>query len=315
MNRHRITVIGASNIDISATALDALQYGDSNPGKVVTGLGGVGRNIAENLARLGQDVRLITAYGSDAFARLLKQHAQDVGMDVSQSITAPHFSSSVYICINSADGEMAVAVNDMDVCSLLNPAWLSSRMDIINQTEALVLDANLSEEALAYAAQNCRVKVFAESVSAPKAVRLRPILAHVTGLKANRLECELLTGIPISCRADVERAANALHASGVQFVFITLGKHGAFASDGLVSVFLPPMNRSPLNTTGCGDALYAGCIAACLDGADCRGVLRMGLASAAVCAASPHAVSPDISPASVEQTLLQDKEEPYDDAF
>ena len=58
-----VVVIGGANMDICGTSHDNLLLGDSNPGKVRTSAGGVGRNIAENLARLGSDTRLMTAVG------------------------------------------------------------------------------------------------------------------------------------------------------------------------------------------------------------------------------------------------------------
>ena len=49
-----VTVIGGANVDLSATLLDAFIAADSNPGKVDIGYGGVARNIAHNLVKLGK---------------------------------------------------------------------------------------------------------------------------------------------------------------------------------------------------------------------------------------------------------------------
>ena len=56
----RICVIGGANVDITATSGRAFQFGDSNPGTVQVSWGGVGRNIAHNLALLGDEVELVT---------------------------------------------------------------------------------------------------------------------------------------------------------------------------------------------------------------------------------------------------------------
>ena len=64
-----ITVIGGANIDISAKYNSAVTAtGDSNQGQIFTSAGGVARNIAENLARLGSAVQLITGLGDDGFS-------------------------------------------------------------------------------------------------------------------------------------------------------------------------------------------------------------------------------------------------------
>lgn len=58
--QNQIAVVGGCNIDISATSYTFLIEEDSNPGYVKTTLGGVGRNIAENLLLLGYPVSMIT---------------------------------------------------------------------------------------------------------------------------------------------------------------------------------------------------------------------------------------------------------------
>ena len=68
----RCAVVGAANIDIGGFPLGRLSLRDSNPGRITLSAGGVGRNIACNLARLGVETRLIAALGTDAFADLIR---------------------------------------------------------------------------------------------------------------------------------------------------------------------------------------------------------------------------------------------------
>ena len=71
-----VVVVGGANMDICASPANALTMHDSNPGSVVTSPGGVARNIAENLARLGVDARLIAAVGADYHGDLLLQQGR-----------------------------------------------------------------------------------------------------------------------------------------------------------------------------------------------------------------------------------------------
>lgn len=87
-----------------------------------------------------------------------------------------------------------------------------------------MLDANLTEEALAFLAKNVRAPLFADAVSAAKAPRLRGVLSHLKGFKPNRLEAEALTGRKINDIAGARRAARALLDAGVERVFITLAR-------------------------------------------------------------------------------------------
>ena len=295
MGQHNIVVVGGNNVDITATSHAALVYGDSNPGAIHTGLGGVGRNIAENLTRLGQKVSLITVFGDDEFSKLAQDQAMRIGMDLSDAIYVQNAPSCVYVCINDTTGEMTVAVNDMELCARITPAFLESKLERLNAADGIVVDANISEEAIDFLVQHCTPPIFADAVSAKKASRLHNSLPRLKGLKSNQIEVELLTGLTISHEHDMSAAARALHQMGVEYVLITLGSRGAFASDGNVQVFERPFPQRVVNTTGCGDAFTAATTVAMLDHLDTRGILRMGLGAASICAQSEHAVSEDIS--------------------
>ena len=78
----RVIVVGAVNMDLSGTPASALRSGDSNPGRVVMTPGGVGRNIAENLSRLGRAVSLVTVTGRDAYGRVIRQDCKKAGIDL-----------------------------------------------------------------------------------------------------------------------------------------------------------------------------------------------------------------------------------------
>ena len=67
-----ITVVGGINIDIEGSPFGKLKYHDSNPGRVHLAFGGVGRNITENVARLGGDVAMVSVVGDDRMGQEAK---------------------------------------------------------------------------------------------------------------------------------------------------------------------------------------------------------------------------------------------------
>lgn len=291
-----VLVIGASNMDISATSNDVLVFHDSNPGEIETSFGGVGRNVAENLACLQKNVQLLTAYGDDRFSTLLEDSAKEAGFYCNHSLKRTNAASSLYICVNRPDGEMAVAVSDMRVCDFLTPAFMEEKLPEINRASYVVLDTNLPEETLVYLAQHVTAPLFTDTVSTTKAIKLRPILSHFAGIKSNRQEASLLTGLCIEENEDARLAADTLHKMGIQYVMLTLSTKGALISDGKTIELMPPMTTQPVNTTGCGDAFFAGALYALMDGGGCRQMLQYGLGMAALCATSPHAVASGTSP-------------------
>ena len=60
-----VVVVGGAVLDQKLRTRDAPVLGTSNPGVSEAGVGGVGRNIAENLARLGTSTVLVAPVGDD----------------------------------------------------------------------------------------------------------------------------------------------------------------------------------------------------------------------------------------------------------
>ena len=134
---------GGSNIDVGGISGAPLVAQDSNPGRVRMSFGGVGRNIAHNLSLLGADVRLFTAFGDDLNGERLAASCAELGIDVGSALCAPDASTSTYLFISGPDGDMALAVSDMEICERLTPAYFSAHLPLLNRAELIVADANL----------------------------------------------------------------------------------------------------------------------------------------------------------------------------
>ena len=190
-----IVVVGGVNMDIGAVSHDPLVPRDSNPGKVTTSLGGVGRNIAHNLCLLGQQVSMVTVLGQDSFAQSVRDNAAAIGLDLSHSAVIPGGRTGTYLFIAGSDGDMALAVNDMAIYDHITPDFLRQRLEFINRAGLVVVETNLPEESLQWLCQHCTAPILADPVSTIKARRLEPVLGKLTALKPNRMEAELLSGV------------------------------------------------------------------------------------------------------------------------
>ena len=92
-----VAVVGGVNIDVGGRSLAPLTAGDSNPGVIRSSLGGVGRNIAHNLALMGAEVKLFTALGGDDGARRIRESCRALGIDLAFSRTVPEAATSGYL--------------------------------------------------------------------------------------------------------------------------------------------------------------------------------------------------------------------------
>ena len=200
MARRRVIVVGGANTDIGGAPSRPLVRHDSNPGRVTIRHGGVGRNIACDLARLGLEVSLITAVGEDLLSAGVLESCMSCGVDVSLSRTVPGARGSVYLYMTDGRGEMDAAIADMDVVSALTPDYLRPLLGELNGADAVVLDGNLDEDAVAFLCSHVTAPLYADPVSGAKALRFSPVLGRLAAIKPNRCSAAWLRSSPIWSR-------------------------------------------------------------------------------------------------------------------
>lgn len=288
--REAAAVIGGLNMDIWGRPDAALTLRDSNPGSVRMTPGGVGRNIAHNLSLLGLPVSLVAALGDDLIGRALSEACLALGLDLSHARILPGAHSSTYLFVTGADGDMAVAISDMDVCEALTPEYLEAQLPWLQRFRAVVLDANLTEESLDLLCRACRAPLYADTVSAAKAPRLLPRLGALRALKTNLLEAEVLTGL-----SDPARAAEALVRSGADRVFVSLGAEGMIAAERGRCLHLPVYDTAVVNTTGAGDAAAAAIVWADLLGLELEAAAQCAQLAGSITCRSEQANSPELA--------------------
>ncbi len=273
-NKPRIIVVGGMNLDLLAFPHAPLIQRDSNPGKIALRPGGVGRNIAARLAARGADTALITALGQDERASMLASFCLQSGIDLSMAVKTS-CPTPTYLCIHDEKGDMALAVSDMSAVDTLTPQTLAPLLPAIQEADACVLDANLSEESLLFLSQNLSIPLILDPVSCTKAIRAKPILPYLTAIKPNLLEAKALTG-----EQTPEKAATALKKAGVKNVFISMGAEGVFYSNEHTSGMAAAIPLPALPLTGAGDAFCAGITLALIEEKSISECARLGCQAA-----------------------------------
>lgn len=265
--KHSIAVIGAVNIDICGTPDGELLMEDSNPGRINYSIGGVGFNIARNLSLLGCDVSFIAALGEDSYLPDILKEADKYSIDFSSCLFCQEEKNSCYLFITDKNGDMVTAVNDMRINSKLTEEFLSGKTDFFNSFDAVLIDTNLTEETLSFLCKNIKVPLFADSVSASKVVKIKNSLKYLSAFKPNRIEAEILTGIKITDIESAEKAIKSLLDTGIERVYMTLGKDGVISADKNNICCLEPLcsDSEIVNTSGAGDAFFACAVKSCLD--------------------------------------------------
>ena len=288
-------VVGGVNVDIGGRSNAPLIAADSNPGTVNVSLGGVGRNIAHNLSLMGADVRLMAAYGDDMHGQQVASSCASLGIDLTHALKVPGGTTSTYLYLTDEKGEMALAVSDMSICEKVTPEYLNENLALLQNARVIVADANIPGESLKFLAENCVAPLFIDPVSTTKAEKIRPILGKIHTLKPNRMEAELLSGIPIHNEADLEKAAQKLLSTGLKRVFISLGSDGVYAACHEGSLHMDNIPGNMVNTTGCGDSAMAAIVWAYMEGLDLPSSARAGLAAGSITMESAQTINPSMS--------------------
>jgi sugar/nucleoside kinase (ribokinase family) len=300
-----VTVLGGAHIDRRGRVLGETVPGASNPGRWFEEAGGGGFNAARGLSRLGHAVDMVAPRGGDAEGEAVSQAAAEAGVS-DCAFTFLDRRTPSYTAILERDGNLVMALADMDLYALFTPRRLRQRAlrDKISQSRLVLVDANLSAETLSAAlamAKAAGALTAAIAISPAKVRRLLPALPDLDLVFMNEAEAATLGQAAGETAHDWPQI---LRAAGVSGGVVTRGGRPAVAFRGSLSVAVtPPEIAEIADVTGAGDALAAGFLATYLRGADLGDCLRAGVAAAAVTVRSPFAVAPDLSPARLADEL------------
>ena len=242
-----VLVIGASSLDIKGRALEPLVAGTSNKGLVRSSLGGTGRNIAENLARLGVPTTLLSAVGGDGTGTRLMTKTTDSGVDTSHVLVDREGRTGSYVAILDHRGGLSVSVDDLEGLDRITPRYVNDRRRLFREAAMVVIDTNLSRATLKTVfrlAQRYRVPVCADPTSRNLAPRLRSYLQQLYMVTPNQAEAGvLLERAPINGRDEASRApATTDSVQGLHYVLRVVAEKscGKVAQRGADN--LPPLS-------------------------------------------------------------------------
>lgn len=295
-----IECIGAANIDRKLRPLAPLVPGTSNPARQHEAFGGVARNIAENLARLGERVMLTCAVGSDAAGRALLEHARGLGIDTRTTLVTEG-ATGTYTAVLDQHGDMVHGMADMAPCEQLTPGLVQPGVPAALRVADLNLPAETVAALLSAAAAGGAPLVLV-AASEPKMANLPRDLRGLALLVLNRGELQALCGSDPSGDG-LLAACREVQALGARDVVVTLGDEGVACTTPAGMARLPAQRAKVVDVTGAGDAFAAGvCWSMLRAPADLALACRRGMQLAALTVACAHTVCPTID----ERLFLQD---------
>lgn len=287
-------------MDVKGRPEQPLRPGTSSPGVVRTSVGGLARNTAENLARLGVRTLLLSAVGDDRSGRRLLAQATEAGIDVSYTLVVPGATTGTYLALFDQAGAVAYALDDMRIAPAIQPRYIYDNRRLFRDAAMVVIDANpppRTLETIFRLAKRYEVPVCADPTSTALAPRLCPHVRDLHFVAPNLQEAEAMCGFGIPA-GDEERAlaaARHLVSLGAKIVAITMAEHGLCYATTEESGTVPAVMTEVVGLTGGGDALTAAVVFALLNDIPVSEAMRLGCSAASLTIACEQTIVPDLT--------------------
>lgn len=303
-NNSYILVFGASVVDIFGFTYNSYKSHDSNPGRVKMSFGGVSRNIAENMARVGVNTKFISILGDDETGRSMLEHSEMIGYDMNDSLILKNGRTPTYMAILDEKGEMVSAVADMESISEMNPSFIDSKSSLIEGAKYTFLDAD-DPVNLKYLLEKFSGKTnfILDPVSAKKADKIKDLIHYFHTIKPNRIEAEVLCGFEINSDEDMIRAGEYFLSLGIKQVFISLDAEGIYYTNGTESGKVKALNPSVKNVTGAGDSFVAGLGYGYMNNLSILETIMFSVTMSNITISHEETIHPEMSLEKVEDTI------------
>lgn len=255
-----IICIGGANLDRTFRLQKEMILESSNPVTGSESFGGVARNVAENLGRLGCPVSLMTIVGDDRDGERLLFHASSV-MNIFMTEKTRMQNTGSYIAVLDPAGDLSVGFANMDITDGMDAEWIQRHSNHLNLSDWILCDCNVRKdamEALVQCARDRKSNLAIVGVSSAKMDRVPKDLEGVRVLICNREESMAYfdteeTSAEALCRMWME--------TGVAAAVVTAGTEPFAAGDasGVRTCSVQAVAQEELKSvTGAGDAFSAG---------------------------------------------------------
>jgi len=308
MDEDFVLVIGSAGIDVKGRPDSDLNWNESNLGHVRSSVGGVARNIAENLARLEVPTRLLTAVGDDPAGQWILEVCEAAGIDCSDVRRVPDGQTGIYMALLEPDGELQVAISDFEIVRHVDSDYLLEHESLFATASMIAIDATLTEhtlDTLFELAARHQTPVCADPTTPALASRLCPYISQLHLVVPNAGETTALCGLQQGAAHDRETAidtARHLVSMGAKIAVVTLGEQGLAYADGSGGGFIRAIHTEVVDATGAGDAFSGAVIFGLLNEVPVDEAMRLGVTAASLTLQSRETVLPHIS-----QELLYDE--------
>jgi pseudouridine kinase len=303
----RVLVIGSAGVDVKGRPDQEAVWGSPNIGYIRSSIGGVARNIAENLARLEVQTTLLTAVGDDTAGQNVIDACEEGGINCDYVRSIAEARTGTYMALLKPDGQLHTAISDFDVMAHVDSDYLLEHEGLVENADLIVIDATIHDdvlETLFELTARHNIRVAADPTTPALASKLCPYIPQLYMVAPNAGETVSLCNLkePAHDRDTAISTARSLVTLGAHIAVVTMGEDGLAYAHGGGAGFLRAIQTNVVDTNGAGDAFSAATIFGLLNDVPIDEAMRLGITAASLTLESPETVLPNLS-----QELLYDE--------
>ena len=279
----KLVVLGSINADHILNLESFPTPGETGTGShYQVAFGGKGANQAVAAGRSGADIAFIACTGDDDIGERIRKQLQVDRIDVAPVSAVSGESTGVALIFVNGEGENVIGIH-AGANAALSTSLVEAQRERIANADALLMQREAPLDSVLLAARIAH-QTQTTVVLNPAPARELPdtLLSLVDIITPNETEAEKLTGVRVENDDDAAKAAQALHAKGIDTVIITLGSRGVWASVKGEGRRVPGFKVQAIDTIAAGDTFNGALMTALLEKTPLAEALRFAHAAAAI---------------------------------
>lgn len=297
-----IVVVGAAFVDIKGYPLAQYIPGGRNVGRVLQVHGGVSRNVAEDIANIQLKPTYVSVLdhsgiSADVLNRLQAHHVN------TEYIRRTEDGLGTWLAIFDNNGDVTASISKRPDLKEIVDIFREQGDEIVRSADSIAVEIDMETEVLEPIfdlAQKYGKQVYAVVSNMSIAMERRGLLGRTGCIVCNKQEAGLLfsenyEGIAPEKLALIIR--EKIENAEIPRMVVTLGQDGAVYAglDGETG-YCPGLKVDVIDTTGAGDAFFAGCAIGLTYGKSLEEASQIGTRLAASVIAIKENVCPEFNP-------------------
>lgn len=300
--KHGIVVTGATFVDVKGYPLGTYLPGGRNAGTVVQVHGGVSRNIAEDIANLELRPTYLTILDRSGISADVRTKMENHKVNMSYTRYAER-GLGLWLAVFDSEGEVTASVSQrpdlMPLCDLLD----EKGDEIFSEADSVTLEVDMDPrliKRILVLAEKYQIPAFAVVSNMTIAVERRELFQRTACFVCNQQEAGIYFADDYSLYSPdqmLEVLKKKVKTARIPRIIVTMGGQGSvYASAEGESGIVPAFRVDVVDTTGAGDAFFAGVTCGLTYGKSLKEACEIGTRMAASVLMTKENVCPRFRP-------------------